>query len=76
MSIHNAAIPQFGKPLRSPDYYTTTDSILAVLRPFSSLRTCANHLNSQGMTTPAGLQWTRVNVANYLRSRKTAALSA
>jgi hypothetical protein len=69
MRIQNA-IPAFGKPLRTPDFYATLDGIISVLRPYSTLRTVSNHLNSQGLQTPAGLEWNRERVAQYVRHRK------
>lgn len=66
---NQAAIPAFGKQLRTPDYYSTVDSIISVLRPYSTLRTIAGHLNSQGLQTPSGLDWNRERVAQYLRHR-------
>jgi hypothetical protein len=63
------AIPEFGKPLKDASYYATVDGILNTLRPFSTLRTCAQHLNSIGLRTPSGLEWHRMHVANYLRQR-------
>lgn len=64
------AIPAYGAPLRIPEYYRDLDAILAVLRPFASLRTCANHLNNSDIRTPSGLRWSKQAVANYLRNRK------
>lgn len=63
------AIPEFGKPLRDASYYETVDGIINTLRPFSTLRTVANHLNSIGLRTPSGLEFHRMHVANYIRAR-------
>jgi hypothetical protein len=60
--------PSFGGKLNNPAYYTTLNSILSELRPMSSLRTIAHHLNAAGHRSPSGLTWTRERVANYLRS--------
>jgi hypothetical protein len=62
-----AAIPAFGMPLRTPDYYATVDGIIAVLRPYSTLRTISNHLNSLALQTPSGKDWNRERVAQYIR---------
>jgi hypothetical protein len=63
------AIPAFGKPLKSPEFYSQIDGIIEVLRPFSTLKTVAQHLNNAGFTTPGGLPWHRMHVANYIRQR-------
>lgn len=63
------AIPAFGKPLKTPDYYSVIDEIVSTLRPFSTLRTVANHLNSLGLRTPSDREWHRMHVANYIRQR-------
>lgn len=68
MSVQNV-VPEFGKPLRSADYYLTVDGIINSLRPFSTLRGVANHLNSLGLQTPSGLNWHRMHAANYIRQR-------
>lgn len=68
MPMHKA-VPEFGKPLRDAEFYKITDGIISTLRPFSTLRTCAQHLNSLGMRTPSGLEWHRMHVANYIRQR-------
>jgi hypothetical protein len=62
-------VPEFGKPLQDANYYITTDGILNTLRPYSTLRKCAQHLNSIGLRTPSGLEWHRMHVANYIRQR-------
>ena len=63
------AVPAFGKPLNAPSYYEAVNSIIRVLRPHSTLRTIANHLNAQCFKTPSGMDWNRMHVANYLRNR-------
>jgi hypothetical protein len=63
------AIPEFGKPLRDASYYATVDGIVTTLRPYSTLRTVANHLNALGLRTPSDLEWHRMHVANYIRQR-------
>ncbi len=66
----NNAIPGFGKQLRTPDFYAIVDSIIAVLRPHSTLRTIAMHLNSQKLPTASGMEWNRERVSQYIRHRK------
>ena len=66
---HFRVIPAFGQPLNSPDYYNRVDAIVNVLRPYSTLRTVAQHLNDSGFQTPSGLTWHRLHVANYIRQR-------
>lgn len=63
-------IPQFGRPLQSADYYELVDGLINALRPNSTLRTVANHLQSAGLRTPSGLDWTRMRVMQYVRNRK------
>lgn len=63
------AIPGFGQPLKSPEYYEQIDAIIETLRPHSTLRTVALHLNSAGFRTPSDLEWNRMHVANYVRQR-------
>jgi hypothetical protein len=63
------AIPVFGKPLKSPEYYERTDALINALRPYSTLRQVAEHLNSAGYRTPSDLEWHRMHVANYVRQR-------
>lgn len=63
------AIPAFGQPLKSPDWYAQIDGIIEVLRPYSTLRLIAQHLHNAGFTTPSGLKWHRLHVANYIRQR-------
>lgn len=69
MSIRSA-IPRFGAPYCPPAYYEMCDSILAALRPYSTLRACAAHLTAQNLLTPSGLPWDRRRVASYIRNRK------
>jgi hypothetical protein len=64
------SIPQFGRPLRSPDYYELVDGLINALRPHSSLRAVANHLQAAGLRTPSNLNWTRMRVMQYIRNRK------
>jgi hypothetical protein len=63
------AAPAFGGKHNTPAYYATLDSIIAVLRPASSLRLIANHLNAHGFKTPTNLDWSRDRAANYIRHK-------
>lgn len=67
-SMH--AIPSFGRPLRSESYYELCDGLVNALRPHSSLRAVAEHLQAAGLRTPSGKDWTRLRVAGYIRNRK------
>ena len=62
------AKPGFGTPLQLPLYYQNVSNIIAVLRPYSSLRVIANHLSAQGFSTPTGKTFTKQHVANFIRS--------
>jgi hypothetical protein len=66
MSAHLRSKPKFGKPRMQPEYYTTINGIISVLRDTATLKVIANHLNSAGTTTPTGLQWSKPRLANYL----------
>lgn len=66
---HQNAIPAFGQPRKTLDYYVTVDQIVNTLRPYSTLRTVANHLNSLGLRTPGDCEWHRLHVSNYIRQR-------
>jgi len=70
MSISNAVVPAFGKPLRTPQYFDAVDRMIAVLRPHATLRIIAQHMQDAGFRTPANLDWTRMRVAAYIRNRK------
>jgi hypothetical protein len=67
MLLHKA-IPLFGQKSRPLSYYETITSVVTTLRPYSSLRTVADHLNRMGLTTPSGLPWSKSAVANYVRT--------
>lgn len=62
------AKPEFGAKKMLPEYYTTVNSIIAVLRPVATLRVMAEHLNNAGLSTPSGLPFDRQRLAAYLRS--------
>lgn len=73
MSIHKA-VPAFGSRLNTQPYYDSLNAIIATLRPATTLRTIADHLNSAGFTTPSGKPFTRERVANYLQSTAASAI--
>jgi hypothetical protein len=58
----------FGGKLKAAEYYTQIASIVGVLRPMSSLRAIANHLNANGFKTPSNLEWNRDRLANHIRT--------
>lgn len=62
------AIPLFGQKVRPLSYYETISGIVSTLRPYSSLKTVADHLNRMNFTTPNGLSWSKHSVANYIRT--------
>jgi hypothetical protein len=68
MSISTPVRPKFGGKLKSDAYFKAVNSVIALLRPYSTLKTISEHLNSQHLTTPTGLPWTKQRVATYLRS--------
>jgi len=61
------AIPAFGKPLKTPDYYVQVRAYLESLRGTTTLRTMALMLNTAGYRSPAGKPFCRQTVANFLR---------
>jgi hypothetical protein len=63
------ATPSFGGRLNNQSYYDAVSGIIRVLRPASSLRIIANHLNKAQFLTPSGLPWNRDRVANFLRNK-------
>jgi hypothetical protein len=63
------ARPQFGGKLNIESYYRDVSAIIAILRPMSSLRVIANHLNGQGFKTPSGLNFNRDRLANFISSQ-------
>ena len=60
--------PVFGAKLRDSGYYAHVSQIIQTLRTKCSLRIIANHLASQGFTTPSRLPWTKARVAEYIKS--------
>lgn len=67
MLIQNA-VPAFGGRLKTDDYYSQVNSIVRVLRGYSTLRTIADALNAQLFTTPSGREWNRDRLASYLKT--------
>ena len=61
----------FGQKLHTADYYSDILGIVSVLRPMSSLRTIAQHLNNLGFSTPSGLPFTRDRVATFIRNNSS-----
>jgi hypothetical protein len=64
------AKPGFGTPKQEPSYYRDVSQIIATLRPFSSLTTICKHLTGQGFLSPAGLEWTKHRLANFIRGKQ------
>lgn len=60
--------PAFGGRLNNDAYYANVSSIIALLRPMSSLRIIAEHLTRSGFRTPAGLEFNRDRVANFIKN--------
>jgi hypothetical protein len=62
------AVPGFGSPKQTPEYYETISAQISILRPYSTLRTISGHLNSQHFRAPSGMKWNKQAVANFIRS--------
>jgi hypothetical protein len=60
--------PAFGAKRMTDVYYTTVNSITAVLRGHSTLAVICDHLNSQKIPTPSGLTWNRDRLSSYLKT--------
>lgn len=67
MLTFNPVMPQFGAKLKPAQYYTTVRDIYNTLRPVASLRVISQHLNAANLTTPTGLPFNRVRLANFIR---------
>jgi hypothetical protein len=63
--------PEFGGRRKTDDYYSTVLSIIAVLRPHSTLRVICDHLNNQNFTTPGNLPWNRERLSSFLKTHET-----
>lgn len=68
--LSDSNAPGFGAKLRTPAYYEIVNGIMRTLRPLATRKVLADKLNSEGITTPAGLAWDRTKVAAYLRQHK------
>jgi hypothetical protein len=62
------AIPGFGSPKQTPEYYELISAQISVLRPYSTLKTISDHLNSAGFRAPSGMKFNKQAVANFMRS--------
>lgn len=62
------ARPGWGTKRKTEIYYQRVNETISSLRATKSLRIIANVLNSQGLTTPRGMTWSRERVSTYLRS--------
>lgn len=62
--------PTFGGPLQPSTYYAEIFSFVAPLRDRITLRAICEALNNAGLTTPSGLPWNKVRLANFVRTMK------
>lgn len=62
------AVPAFGGRRKTEEYYATVSGIIRILRNKAPLSVIATHLNSQGLTTPTGLPFTRDRLTRYIKS--------
>lgn len=62
------AVPKFSGRRKTDDYYSKVTGIIRILRDKAPLSIIAAHLNSQGMTTPTGLPFTRDRLKRYIKS--------
>ena len=69
MLIQNA-VPKFGGRKKPDEYYMQVNSIIRVLRGYSTLRTIADALNAQQFKTPSDKEWNRDRLASYLKTNK------
>ena len=60
--------PTFGGRLRASAYYTQVLSFVTPLRETQTLSAICAALNTAGLTTPSGLAWNKVRLANFLRT--------
>lgn len=60
--------PTFGGRVRAPAYYNQILAFVTPLRETLTLRAICTSLNTAGLTTPSGLAWNKVRLANFLRS--------
>jgi len=62
--------PTFGGCLRPHAYYIQINALVCALRETSTLNAICAALNTAGLTTPSGLSWNKVRLANFLRCAK------
>jgi len=67
MDNYNAR-PGWGTRRKTETYYQHVNETISSMRATKSLRIIADMLNSQGLTTPRDMAWTRERVSTYLRS--------
>jgi hypothetical protein len=60
--------PSFGGKARTDEYYSRVLATIQPLRPMASLSVIARHLNESGFTSPRGLPFDRMKVADFLRN--------
>jgi hypothetical protein len=60
--------PTFGGRVRASDYYDQIVAFITPLRETLTLRAICAALNTAGLTTPSGLPWNKVRLANFIRS--------
>lgn len=63
------AVPAFGKPRKTPDYYAAVTAFITSLRTTTPQRQIAGMLNSAGYRSPTGKPFNRATVANFLRKK-------
>lgn len=67
--------PQFGGKLRSDEYFSAVNTVIATLRNRATLRTICLHLNALNLTTPSGLEFNRARLANYLQQNEISTIT-
>jgi hypothetical protein len=60
--------PTFGGRLRASAYYDQVLAFITPLRETLTLNAICTALNTAGLTTPSGLIWNKVRLANFIRS--------
>jgi hypothetical protein len=59
--------PTFGGRKQHSTYYGAVNAIVCQLRETHTLRAISETLNGSGFTTPSGLPFNRLRLANYIR---------
>lgn len=67
MSTQNAK-PAFGKPKKTPEYYTQVRIYINALRDTMTLDAIASLLNQAGFKTPTDKPFSKQTVANIMRN--------